>query len=78
MRDGERQFREGDVLTFPSGPEGAKEIRNDTDEVARVVIVSTNVVPDVSEYPDVGKIGVRLEGDDWRLFRPSDSVEYYD
>jgi uncharacterized cupin superfamily protein len=77
MRDGERQLREGDVLSFPCGPDGAKEIRNETDDVVRVVIVSTNVVPDVSEYPDVGKIGVRVDGDDWRLFRPSDAVEYY-
>ena len=78
MHDGERQLGEGDVLTFPRGPVGAKEIRNDTDEVARVLIVSTNDVPDVSEYPDVGKIGVRVDGDDWRLFRPADAVEYYD
>jgi uncharacterized cupin superfamily protein len=75
---GERVLSEGDVVTFPRGPDGAKEIRNDTDEAARVVIVSTNVAPDVSEYPDVGKIGVRVEGDDWKLFRPGDAVEYYD
>lgn len=75
---GERVLEEGDVLTFPSGPGGAKEIRNDTSEIARVLIVSTNVVPDVSEYPDVGKLGVRVEGDTWRLFRPSDEVQYYD
>jgi uncharacterized cupin superfamily protein len=76
--EGERVLAEGDVVTFPRGPEGAKEIRNDSDEVARVVIVSTNVVPDVSEYPDVGKIGMRVEGDAWKLFRPGDEVQYYD
>jgi len=71
-------LREGDVVTFPHGPAGTKEIRNETDEVVRVVIVSTNAVPDVSEYPDVGKIGVRVDGDEWKLFRPADAVEYYD
>jgi uncharacterized cupin superfamily protein len=76
--EGDRVLAEGDVVTFPTGPAGAKEIRNETDEVVRVVIVSTNVVPDVSEYPDVGKIGIRVDGDDWRLFRSSDAVEYYD
>jgi uncharacterized cupin superfamily protein len=77
-RGGERQLEEGDVMSFPRGAEGAKEIRNDTAEVVRVLIVSTNVVPDVSEYPDVGKLGVRVDGDDWRLFRQADRVEYYD
>lgn len=76
--EGERRLSEGDVLTFPRGPAGAKAITNATDEVARVVIVSTNVAPDVSEYPDVGKIGIISGDDDWRLFRPSDAVEYYD
>ncbi|MGH2934811.1 MAG: cupin domain-containing protein [Gaiellaceae bacterium] len=76
--EGERVLAEGDVVTFPRGPEGAKEIRNDGDEVARVLVVSTNAVPDVSEYPDVGKLGILVEGEDWRLFRPSDAVAYYD
>ncbi len=76
--DGERILAEGDVVTFPRGPEGMKEIRNESEEVARVLIVSTNVAPDVSEYPDVGKIGLSTGGDEWKLFRPSDAVEYYD
>jgi hypothetical protein len=46
--------------------------------VARVLIVSTNVEPDVSEYPNVGKVGINVGRDEWKLFRPSDSVEYHD
>jgi len=76
--EGERTLAEGDVVTFPRGPKGAKEIRNEGDEVARVLIVSTNAVPDVSEYPDVGKVGIRVDHDDWKLFRPSDAVEYHE
>lgn len=76
--EGESVLEEGDVLTFPPGPAGAKEVRNETDEPARVLIVSTNAEPDVSEYPDVGKIGVNVGRDEWRLFRPSDAVEYHD
>lgn len=76
--DGVRTLKEGDVLTFPRGPEGAHAITNETDQVARVVIVSTNAAPDVSEYPDVGKVGINTGDDEWRLFRPSDAVEYYD
>ena len=76
--EGGRVLAEGDVVTFPRGPEGAKEIRNEGNEVARVLIVSTNVVPDVSEYPDVGKVGMRTGDDEWKLFRPADAVEYDD
>ncbi|MGH2977664.1 MAG: cupin domain-containing protein [Gaiellaceae bacterium] len=75
---GERVLAEGDVVTFPRGADGAKEIRNESDEVARILIVSTNAVPDVSEYPDAGKVGMRVDGDEWKLFRPSDAVEYYE
>jgi uncharacterized cupin superfamily protein len=75
MPDGERQLHEGDVLTFPCGPEGTKEIRNDTDQVVRVVIVSTNADPDVAEYPDSGKVGIWVN-ERGRFFRASAAVEH--
>lgn len=73
--DGTRQLREGDVVTFPRGPEGAKAITNETDEVARVVIVSTNTDPDVAEYPDTGKVGIWI-GERGRFFHAADAVEH--
>ena len=73
--DGERQLQEGDVLTFPTGPAGVHGIRNETDEVARVLIVSTNADPDVAEYPDSGKVGIWVH-DRGRFFRTSDAVEH--
>jgi len=75
LQDGERQLREGDVLTFPRGPAGAKEVRNETDEVARVLIVSTNADPDVAEYPDTGKVGIWLD-ERGRFFLDEDAVEH--
>jgi uncharacterized cupin superfamily protein len=73
--EGERVLAEGDVVTFPTGPDGAKEIRNETDDVVRVVIVSTNVSPEVAEYPDTGKVGIWL-GDRGQFFRVEDAVEH--
>jgi uncharacterized cupin superfamily protein len=73
--EGERVLAEGDVVTFPTGPEGTKEIRNETDDIVRVVIVSTNVDPDVAEYPDTGKVGIWL-GEHGRFFRVEDAVEH--
>jgi uncharacterized cupin superfamily protein len=73
--DGERQLREGDVLTFPTGPAGVHGIRNETDEIARVLIVSTNADPDVAEYPDSGKVGIWVH-ERGRFFREGDAVEH--
>ena len=44
------------------GPDGAHEVRNDTDEVARVVMLSTLCDPEICVYPDSGKIGARQAG----------------
>ena len=74
MHDGDHELREGDVISFPRGPEGGHQIRNDGAEVARVLIVSTNANPDVSEYPDTGKIGINLGGE-YRFHRGADAVD---
>jgi uncharacterized cupin superfamily protein len=75
LHDGERTLAEGDVLSLPRGPEGAHQVRNDGDEVARVLIVSSNADPDVAEYPDTGKIGFNTGGA-WEFHRRSDAVEH--
>jgi uncharacterized cupin superfamily protein len=53
--NGERVLAEGEAIVFPRGPEGAKGLRNDSAATVRVLIVSTNADPDVTEYPDTGK-----------------------
>ena len=54
--DGERQLEEGAVVHFPLGPDGAHEIRNDTDEPVRYLVAGIRVSPEVVEYPDLGKV----------------------
>lgn len=54
--EGERQLKEGEVVHFPLGPDGAHGLRNDTDEVTRHVVAGIRVSPEVAEYPDLGKI----------------------
>jgi uncharacterized cupin superfamily protein len=75
MHDGDRALAEGDVVPFPRGPDGGHQIRNDGDEVARVLIVSANASPDVAEYPDTGKIATIVDGKH-RYHRTSDAVEH--
>ncbi len=75
MHDGDRQLEEGDVLPFPRGAEGGHQIRNDGDETARVLIVSTNADPDVAEYPSSGKVAAIVAGEH-RYHRVEDAVEH--
>jgi uncharacterized cupin superfamily protein len=75
MHDGDHMLEEGDVISFPRGPEGGHQIRNEGPGVARVVIVSTNASPDVAEYPDTGKVAWVIDGDH-HFHRAADAVEH--
>ena len=65
--DGEHELRRGDLVRYPAGPDGAHQIANRGDTVARVLLFSKAAVPAVSVYPDTDTIGV------W----PDDDTEYY-
>ena len=77
--EGERQLEEGDVVCFPRGESGAHAVRNETEERVRVLMLSTNVLPEVLEYPDSGKVGAR-SADDERIFlmRRGPDADYWD
>jgi uncharacterized cupin superfamily protein len=59
LQDGERTLAPGDVVAFRAGPAGAHELRNDTAETVRLVIVSTMVAPEINLFPDTNEIWVR-------------------
>lgn len=77
--EGERRLDEGDVVCFVRGAAGAHQVRNDTDEPVRVLMLSTRLSPEVLEYPDSGKHAATDANGD-RLFRArlSEPVEYWD
>ena len=54
--EGERQLAEGEVVHFPTGPDGAHGMRNDTDSPVRFVFAGIRVFPEVAEYPDTKQI----------------------
>ncbi len=75
--EGEQQLREGDVIAFPRGKEGAHQVRNDTDAPVRVLMLSTLFAPDIVEYLDTGKIGARSVAGERIIFaRPGPELEY--
>ena len=73
--DGDHVLREGEVVSFPRGPEGGHQIRNDGEETARVLIVSTNANPDVAVYPETGKVAYVVDGTH-HFHRVSDAVDH--
>jgi uncharacterized cupin superfamily protein len=67
-----------DLVFFPTGPEGAHQIRNDTDAPVRVLLWSTVVYPNVTTYPDSDKVGVYTRGAAENLIvERSSGVGYY-
>lgn len=52
-------LREGDVVACPAGgPETAHQIRNNGNEELRYLAVSTQLSPEICDYPDSQKFGV--------------------
>jgi uncharacterized cupin superfamily protein len=77
--DGTTRLDPWDVVCFPSGPSGAHGVRNETDELARVLMYSTVSTPAISVYPDSDKLGVWVGNADDELMLPrSSAVSYYD
>jgi uncharacterized cupin superfamily protein len=54
-----RQLAVGEVVACPAGRSGAHRLTNDTDDPARVLIVSTMHAPDINEFPETGEFWVR-------------------
>jgi uncharacterized cupin superfamily protein len=79
--DGWRRLRQGDVVRFPAGEEGAHQLVNDTEGEVRFLSVSTHGQPDVVIYPDENKIGPaerHPDGSGLKLFFALDSAVPYD
>jgi uncharacterized cupin superfamily protein len=56
--DERHSLRPGDYVALPAGPESAHRVENDGDTPLRFLALSTMRDPDVTVYPDSGKIGV--------------------
>lgn len=76
--EGTERLEPFDMVFFPTGPAGAHQIRNDTEDPARVLMWSTVVYPTATAYPDSDKVGVWTgeESEDVMVPRSS-KVEYF-
>jgi uncharacterized cupin superfamily protein len=76
--DGEREVAPGELVCFNDGKRGAHQVRNARKQVARVLLLSTKNTPDVSVYPDSGKVGIWGVRSDGGPFRRRDRVGYWE
>ncbi|HET7573150.1 MAG TPA: cupin domain-containing protein [Gaiellaceae bacterium] len=77
--EGERELEPGEVVFFPTGPDGAHQLFNRSDEPARYLIAASHVSPEVVEYPDSGKVlALSQVGPLWTMHRRADAVDYFD
>jgi uncharacterized cupin superfamily protein len=79
--EGRRELQEGDVVAFGVGEAGAHQLINRTAHPVRFLAVSTSGTPDITLYPDSGKVGAserRPDGGGLRLmFREGDALDYW-
>lgn len=68
---GERELAEGEVVACPAGREGAHQLINRGEAVARFLVISSKAPADLIEYPDSGKISA--QGGEWGT---ADAVSY--
>ena len=77
--EGTKELAPFDLVFFPTGPEGAHQIRNDSDAPARVLMWSNVVFPTSTVYPDSDKVGVYTRDGDGDLIVPrSARVDYFE
>lgn len=60
--EGERELRPGDLAAFRRGPDGAHAIANRSGALARFVVFSSMIDPDVVEIPEHGIVGAIAGG----------------
>lgn len=72
-------LRAGDVVCFPSGPEGAHRVSATEAGPARVMMFSPRAAPSVCVYPDSDKVNLWAgPEDDWTFRRAEAHLDYYD
>ena len=77
--EGEQALKEGDVVCFPRGKEGAHQISNRTDSPIRVLMLSSMIPGEVIEYLDTGKILAKgVKDEDIMFTRPGPTPDYWE
>ena len=75
---GTDQLEPWDMVCFPTGPDGAHGVRNETNDGVRVLMFSNVRHPAVTVYPDSEKVGIWTGNREDDLLAPrSSGVDYW-
>ncbi len=53
-----RILEPGEIVAFPPGPDGTHQITNQSASTVRVLICSTNLLPEVAEQPETNMLAI--------------------
>jgi uncharacterized cupin superfamily protein len=77
--DGERELTPGDVAVFPEGPAGGHQVINRSDDLCRVLILSSKSPLAVVHYPDSGKVGLWTQAEGYQaMLKTEPKLDYWD
>ncbi len=71
--NGVEEVSEGDVIFFETGPEGAHQLYNHTQEPCKFLDICTNMGFDVCQYPDSNKLALKTG----QVFQLDEEVDYF-
>lgn len=67
------------MVAFPRGEAGSHQVINRTDAPIRVLMLSTNLMPEILHYPDSRKFGLLDAADELIIItRPEANLDYWD
>jgi uncharacterized cupin superfamily protein len=72
--DGCVELAQGDMVFFETGPSGAHQLFNHTQEKCRYIDIRTEAGIDVCEYPDSGKVNILPYQE---IYETKDRVDYF-
>ena len=77
--DGERALAPGDVVVFPEGPAGGHQVINRSEDLSRVLILSSKSPVAVVHYPDSGKVGLWSQSEGYQsILKSTPKLDYWD
>lgn len=72
--NGFKELKQGDIVFFEKGPQGAHQLYNHTKESCEFLDIRTNNGFDICEYPDSDKINILP---DVEVYQRNQRVDYY-